>query len=92
MCFTDNDHDMLSHLDTRVLARCPVNVCAYSLLQDGAGVIIITGHVIRLHQLLVAEEGILAETEHKLEALRDSGPCLALLNGHNLGLRIVACW
>lgn len=58
------------YLDAWILARGPLDGCPDSLLQDGIGVIIIAGHEVGLHQLLVTEKGVLAESEDNLEALR----------------------
>ena len=56
-------------LDSRVLARGPLDACACGLLQDWV-ILIITDHVVRLDQLLVAEEGVVTELKHHLESLQ----------------------
>lgn len=70
----------MPHLDARVFACSPLNAGAHSPLEDGVGVIIVTGHVIRLHQLLVAEEGVLTKGEYKLEALQTREQHLSACN------------
>ena len=59
----------MPHLDARIFACSPLNSGPHSPLKDWVGVIIVTGHVIRLHQLLVAEEGDLTKGDYKLAAL-----------------------
>ena len=59
----------LADLDTGVLARCPLDGCASGFLQYRV-LCVIADHVIGLHQLLVAEVGVVAELKDDLEALQ----------------------
>lgn len=56
-------------LDTRVLAALPLDGCTSGLLQYWV-LFVIADHVIRLHQLLVAEVRVLGELKDDLEALQ----------------------
>ena len=56
------------YLDPRVLARSPLDTGGSGFLQHWV-CHIITDHVVRLHQLLVAEERVVTELEDDLEPL-----------------------
>ena len=66
-----------SHLDTRVLAICPLDIGAGGLLQDWVRCIV-ADHVVRLHQLLVAEEGVVTELKDDLEPLQGTELIISL--------------